>query len=100
MWTLEKVNTDSDTFGDRKKFQLLEQKHKTFQERLESFWIGWKIWNAKGRLQPKKRPKKEQVVAANIFGTEENLSPVQVLKMFEDMADELKLAQKLIDVVD
>ena len=40
------------------------------------------------------------VIAAENFGRDENLSPVLILTLSKDMDEQLKLAYKLVDVVD
>ena len=40
------------------------------------------------------------VIAAEIFAREENLSPVLVSTLSKDMDEQLKLAHKVVDVVD
>ena len=46
------------------------------------------------------RLRSQLVIAAKNFGIEENLSPVLIHKMYQDMDEQLKLAQKVVDVVD
>ena len=44
--------------------------------------------------------RKQLVIASEIFGREENLSPVLIPKMFKDITEQLKLATKVVDVVE
>ena len=46
------------------------------------------------------RLRNQLIKAAENFAREENLTPVLIPTMSEDMDEQLKLAQKVVDVVD
>ena len=51
-------------------------------------------------LNQSMRLRNHLVIAAEIFATEENFSPVLIPTLFNEMDEQLKLAHKVIDIVD
>ena len=59
-----------------------------------------KPFNGRSRFQPVIRQRNQLVVAADNFLREQNLSSVLQSTLSKDMAEQLKLVHKLIDVLD
>ena len=57
-------------------------------------------YNGRSRFQPVYAIDESLVVAAEIFAREENLPPVLIATLSKDMDEQLKLAYKLVELVD
>ena len=88
-------------FVVQKRFQLLGCKTQSIEERWqERIPSGPKSYNGRGRFQPVYAIEESAVNAAKNFAREENLTPVPIPTMSKDMNEQLKLAHKVVDVVD
>ena len=82
-------------------FQLLGCKTQKFQKIWQQrVHTRSKSYNGRGRFQPVFLLRKQLVVAAENFAREENLSRLLIPLMSKVMDEQLKLAHKIVDVVD
>ena len=85
----------------QKWFQLLGYKTQSVQERWqERVPTGPKSYNGRGRFQPVYALRNQLVNAAENFARDENVTPVPIPTMSRDIYEQLKLAHKVVDVVD
>ena len=82
-------------------FQLLRCKTQSFQERRQQrFWTSTKSYNGRVRLQPIHAIEESAGHCSRKLWRVQNLFPVQITTIFRSMDEQLKLAHKVIDVVD
>ena len=101
MWTLANVKTDLDDFLGPKNSNCLDVKLKVFRKddkkefrMVQNLRMGEVDFNQFMRLR------NQLVNAAENFAREENLTPVLIPAMSKDMDQQLKLAHRVVDVVD
>ena len=93
-----------DIFGQfswsKKDSNCLDAKHKVFKrEMTRDFRLVQSLTMGKADFNQFMRLRIELVVGAETFAREENLSPVLIPTMSKDMDEQLKLAHKMVDVV-
>ena len=102
MWTLANVKTDLDVFfWSEKDSNYLDVKLKVFRkDDKEEFRLVQNLTMGEADFNQFMRLRNQLVNAAENFATEEDLTPVVILTMSRDMNEQLKLADKVVDVVD
>ena len=101
MWTLENFKTIFDNFLGPKRFQLLGCKTQSIQERWqERVPTGPKSYNGEADFSQFMRLRNQLVNAAKNFSRGDYLTPLLIPTMSGDMDEQLKLAHKVVDVVD
>ena len=94
-----------DRFGriswSKSSFDYLEVKLKVFRrEENKQFRLAQNLTMGEADFNHFIRLKNQLVVAVRDFSKEENLPPVQVKLLAKDMEEQLKLAQRVVEVVD
>ena len=85
----------------QKRFQLLGCKTKVFRkDDKKEFRLVQNLTMGEADFNQFMRLRNQLVNAAENFAREENLTPVLIPKMSKDMDEQLKLAHKVVDVVD
>ena len=102
MWTWATVKTDLDYFlGPKKDSNCWDVKLKKFKkDDKKEFHLVQNLAMGEADFNQVIWLKNQLVIAAEIFAREETLTPVLIPTMSKGMDEQLKLAHKVVDVVD
>ena len=102
MWTLANVKTDSDNYlGPKNDSNYLDVKLKVFRkDDKKEFRLVQNLTMGEADFNQIMRLRNQLVNATENFAREENLTPVLIPKMSKDLDEQVKLAHKVVDVVD
>ena len=101
MWTLANVKTDLDRFLVENDSNYLDVKLKVFKKAdIKEFRLVQNLTLGEADFNQVMRLRIQLVSAAENFATSGNLNPVLIPTMSKDMDEQLKLAQKVVDVLD
>ena len=101
MWTFEIVKTELNDFLGPNLLQLLDVKFKVFKgDDNTDFRLVQKLTVVEADFNQLMRMTNRLAIVAENFRRGENLSPVLIPAMSRDLDEQLKLAHKVIDVMD
>ena len=108
MWILANAKTDLDDFlapvipsGEKNDSNRLDVKLKIFKkDGSKEFRLVQKLTLGEANFKQFMRLRYQLAIAAENFAREDNLSPVLMPRLSKDMAEQLKLAHKVVDVMD
>ena len=101
MWTLANGKTDLGNFLVQNWFHLFGCKIQSFHERWQQgFRLVKKLTMGEAEFNHLMRLRNQLVIAVEKIAKEENLSPLLIPTMSKDMNEQIKLAHKIVDVMD
>ena len=101
LWKIANARTELDIFLVQKNSNYLDVKMKAFKkDDNKDFQLVQKLTMGEADLSQFIRLRNQLAIAAETFVREENLSPVMKSTLSEDMDKQLKLALKVIDVLE
>ena len=101
MWTLENVDRFGHFSWSKNDSNYLGVNFKVFKnDENKEFRLVQNLTMGEADFNQFMRLKNQLINAAENFAREENLTPVLILTMSKDMDEQLKLAHKVLDVVD